>query len=247
MKKLFAMLVFGLLQLSCRKHTDKPGDPAPPKLLRIKTINTNTFSYDNLGRITKAIYGNGIPYSTVYTYSKTAVKTADFYQDGSPRQSGTSIFTLASDGLATSDHYFLDPSAPFLVVSFTYNSIRQLMEETGADESGSASWRTVYYYSNGNMDSLKTYSPTTGMLLTREYFEYYVDTKNTLTNEFNGISFLGAGNVNLLKKHTRVDSNTGSVDDEYMYEFDDQMRAVRSVHTSNGAVIGDLHYTYVML
>ena len=250
MKRLLLPCLLFFLLFSCRKyhdHPDKPGnapEPPPPPKLRLKTIGANTYEYDSLGRISKVLYGNAFVASTNYTYTKTSVTAIDIDKEGIPRTSNVTTYNLASNGLATDYRNIIDQGLPVQILNFTFNTERQLVEQVGGDEGKAPTLRTVYYYGKGNMDSSKTYVLPDNKLVQQERFEYYTDRKNTLTNEVNGISWLGAGNVNLLKKQTRINfAATTAI--EYTYEFDGQGRAVKSHVLTGGSPFSDLSYTYV--
>jgi hypothetical protein len=248
MKQVFLPVVFVCLLSGCGKHNDRPGDPGtqpgpiPPINVRIKSINNNTYSYDSLGRLTQAFYSNSIVARTDYTYTKTAVTGTDFDREGKVHP-GNVVYTMGPDGLATQEKYIFDPGAPALLLGFTFNSDRQLVEQTAGNEGEAPDMRTVYYYSQFNLDSLKTYSLPDNKLVSYERFEYYKDKFNTLGFESNGVSFLGAGSAHLVKKEVRVNYAATTVI-EYTYEFDAQNRAVKSHHIVDGAPFSDQTIAY---
>jgi hypothetical protein len=248
MKQVFLPVVFFCLLSGCGKHNDKPDNPGaqpgsiPPINVRIKSINNNTYSYDSLGRLSQAFYSNSVVARTDYTYTKTVVTGTDFDRQGKVHP-GSVVYTIGPDGLATQEKYIFDPGAPALVLGFTFNADRQLVEQIAGDEGQAPTMRTVYYYRQFNLDSLKTYSLPDNKLVSYERFEYYTDKYNTIGFESNGVSFLGAGSANLLKKDIRVDYPTTTVT-EYTYQFDDRNRTIQSHKVVDGASVSDLAYTY---
>src|SRR4051812_19759484 len=101
MKWLLLYSLFFVLLLSCSKHHDKPGDdkdPAPDRI-RLRSLNGNTFTYDDQGRMTRASYSNSIVAYTAYTYTKDSVAGIDFDRQGNPHAGGGVIFYLGANGL----------------------------------------------------------------------------------------------------------------------------------------------------
>jgi hypothetical protein len=248
MKQLLLCCVALHLLISCGKHNDKPADPndpdpAPSAHTRIKSINGNTYAYDSLGRLIRSSYSNSLTARTEYTYTKDSVTGNDFDLQGH-HVGSTAVFYLGSDGLATSEKYVIDPSIAPIVLSFKYNGDRQLMEQTVGEEGKTPTNRTVFYYSKGNLDSSKAISIPDNKLLQVERFEYYTDQPNLLDNGSNGISFVGVGSANLVKKEVRVNTTATSII-EYTYEFDTQKRPVKRHVTIDGAPWIDLAYTWL--
>jgi len=248
MKQVFLPVVFVCLLSGCGKHNDKPGDPGtqpspiPPINVRLKSINFNTYTYDSLGRLSQAFYSNSIVARTDYTYTKTTVTGTDFDRAGKIHPGGA-VYTIGPDGLATREKYIFDPGVPALLLSFTFNAKRQLVEQVAGAEGEAPGTRVLYYYHQFNLDSLKLYSLPDNKLISYERFEYYTDKYNTIGYESYGVSFLGAGSANLLKKDIRVDYPTTTVT-EYTYQFDDRNRAIASHKVVDGASVSDLAYTY---
>ena len=250
MKQVCIVALAFCLLLSCRKDHGKPGEghnPPPAAKIRIKTITsngiTNTYVYDSLDRLLRSNYGNGQIALTDYTYTDTTVADTNSWRDGSREAVQMELFRVGANGLATSEKYVVGPTVPSIIYTFTYNSAKQLVEQTVGEEGTPPVSRTVYFYSNGNMDSCKIYNLLTNQQDGGSYFEYYTDQQNTLGNENNGISWLGVGNANLVKKEIEVEDGATIVN-EYTYEFDGQKRAVKSHQTKDGTPFVDKTYTY---
>jgi len=251
MKQVFLPVIFFCLLSGCGKHNDKPGDPGnrpdpiPPPDVRIRSINNDTYSYDSLGRLSQALYSNSIVVRTDYAYTNTAVIATDFDGNGNVHPGGA-VATIGPNGLATEQKYKFDPGMPALVLSFTYNAKRQLVEELESNEGTAPDLRTVYYYSQYDLDSLKVYYVPDNTLIASDRFEYYTDKYNTLGRESNGISFLGVWSAHLVKKDVQVNGGATPVTTvtEYTYEFDAQNRAVKSHKIVNGTTYPEVNYTY---
>jgi len=247
MKKVLVPALISCLLFACGKHNDKPGnpggttDPTPTAQLRVKSSDGFTYVYDSLGRLSKYLYSNSLPARTEYTYTATTVTGTDFATNGNAYGGGV-IYTIGSNGLATSDKLIASLMTP-VITTYTYNAERQLVEEIANEEGKAPSVRTIHYYSRGNMDSVKSFSLSTGTMLTYIRFEYYTDQPNLLSQENYGISYLGASNANLLKKYVQIEPGDTTVM-EFTYDFDAQKRPVTSHQVRNGAPFGDVTYTY---
>jgi hypothetical protein len=105
----------------------------------------------------------------------------------------------------------------------------------------------INYYSNGNEDSSRLFSAETGQLVELTTYEYYTDKPNWLDQVYNGISYVGKGNANLLKKMVETQPGDTTVI-EYSYEFDADNRPVKRHALLNGAPWGaDIDYTWVTI
>src|SRR3569833_238007 len=128
MSRLLLYSLSFLLLLSCRKNHDKPGDkPDPePDRIRLRSLNFNTFVYDDQGRLIRENFSNSIVAYTTYTYTKDSVVGTDFDRQGNPHAGGGVIFYLGADGLATREKFIFDNTAPAFLIDFTYNADKQL-------------------------------------------------------------------------------------------------------------------------
>jgi len=249
MRQICVLSAILFLLFSCGKHNDKPGnpgnipDPTPTAKLRIKSSSGFTYAYDSLGRLTKSFYSNSFPARTEYTYTETTVTGTDFGTNGTSYGERI-IYTIGSDGLATSEKYILPAGEPPIITAYTYNTDRQLVEEIANEEGKAPVSRTIHYYNKGNRDSLKSFSLSNGKLLSYIRFEYYTDKPNLLGYENNGISYMGASSVNLLKKYVRIELGDTTTT-EMTYEFDAQKRPATSHVIQNGAPLSDVTYTYI--
>jgi len=247
MKQRLLCIVALCLLISCGKYNDKPPgpndpDPAPSAHPRIKSINGNTYAYDSLGRLIRSYYSNSLTARTEYSYTRDSVIGRDFDLQDHPISSAT-IFYLRNDGLAAHEKYIIDASTAPIVLSFKFNGDRQLIEQTAGEEGKAPTNHTIYYYSKGDLDSSKTFSLNNNTLLQSEHYEYYTDRPNLLSNESNGVAFIGAGSANLLKKEVQVNAGATSII-EYTYEFDAQKRPVKRHMIVDGAPWADLTYTW---
>jgi hypothetical protein len=238
------------LMAACSKHHDKPVDgghgPYHGPVIRLKTAGANAHTYDSLGRLIRTDFSASVTGRSEFTYNRDSVVEKDYDQQGR-RQGPIIIYYLNSDTLATKARYILDPSVPALFFNITYDADRRLIEELAGDEGSPADTHVVNYYSNGNVDSTKLFSVSTGRLVETTRFEYYTDKHNWLNDVYNGISYLGAGSANLLKRQTDIQTNDTSVI-EYTYAFDADSRPIRRHATFNGEVWGpDIDYTWVTL
>lgn len=250
MKQVLLCSVVFCLLISCHKQYDKPPgpgndpDPAPGTPLRIKSINSNTFKYDSLGRLIQTFYGNSITARTDYSYAKDSMVGRDYDLQGNPH-GGSQVYYFRTDGFATKQKYIIDSTITPLIFSFTYNADRQLAEQLIGPEGAAPTSRDVYYYSKGNMDSSKEYSLPDNRLLVTIRYEYYPDKPNFLSTEHNGIGFVGVGSANLKKKEIHTDTGIGTVTTkEYTYEFDADQRPVKLHAFVDGEPWFDLAYSW---
>jgi hypothetical protein len=248
MKQVLLPALISCLLFSCGKHNDKPDNPGgtpgptPTAVLRIKSSNGFNYTYDGQGRLSQSFYSNSIPARMEYTYTETTVTGTDFGTDGKPF--GERIkYTIGPNGLATGDKYIVGANSTSLITTYTYNTERQLVEEIAGEEGKTPTVRTIHYYSKGNRDSIKSFSLLNDKLLTYMRFEYYTDKPNLLSYENNGISYLGASSVNLMKKYVLIEPGDTTVA-EFTYEFDAQKRPARSHMIQNGVPFSDATYTY---
>lgn len=235
-----------MLLLSCSKHHDKPGnDPDPePGKIRMKSLNGNTFTYDGQGRLTRASYSNSIVAYTTYVYTEDSVVGIDFDRQGNPHAGGGVIFYLGANGLATREKFIIDNSVPAIILDFTYNADRQLIEEVVGRDGEAPESRVVMYYSKGNMDSSRSFSLETGELVRTIRYEYYTDKPNLLSSEHGGISYVGVGNVNLEKRDVQIIPGIPDILTEYGYEFDDRRRPSIRHTRVDGMLFNDQTYTW---
>ena len=248
MKQVLLFAFIFCVLFSCGKHNDKPGnpgntpDPAPTGNLRIKSSSGFTYAYDSLGRLTKSFYSNSFPARTEYRYTETTVTGTDFGTNGTSFGERI-IYTIGANGLATSEKYIVSGGSAPIITAYTYNTDRQLVEEIANEEGKAPVSRTINYFNKGNRDSIKSFSISNGKLLSYIRFEYYTDKPNLLGYENNGISYLGASSVNLLKKYVSIGLGDTTVT-EFTYEFDAQKRPAKSHMLQNGAPFSDVIYTY---
>jgi hypothetical protein len=250
MKRLTICCTFFCLLAACSKHHDKPGDgsqgPNHNTVIRLKTSGANTYNYDSLGRLARITYSNSIDGRTDYTYAKDSIIEKDFDQQGN-RQGPILIYYLDSDTLTSHIRYILDPSVPPLFFNLTYDTKKRLIEEIAGDEGSSPDAHVFHYYSNGNEDSSQLFSAQTGRLAKLTKYEYYADKPNWLDPVYNGVSYLGTGNANLLKKIVEMQPEDTTII-EYTYEFDANHRPAKRHALLNGAPWGpDIDYTWITL
>lgn len=247
MQRIYAIGLLICLLAACRKQHDEPTRPGngrgdkPDSSMRIKSINNNKYAYDNRGRVVRVTYSNSLTARTDYTYTKDSVSGMDFDMMGQPH-GGSVAYYLGNDGLAVRVRYVIDVSVPPLIFNFTY-SAGQLTEQTIAEGGKAPNLRTVRYYSNGNLDSIRSFTIPGNVLVEVDRYEYYTDRPNWLGNEYNGISFLGKSSANLMKKEVWESTGTTMVT-EYTYEFDDKGLPVKRHTIVDGSPGGDLTYTW---
>jgi len=242
MKRLLLYPLTFLLLLSCRKNHDKP-DPEHERV-RLKSINFNTFEYDDQGRLTRDNVSNSIVAYTTYTYSKDSVVGTDFDRQGNPHAGGGVIFYLGANGLATREKFIFDNTTPAFVIDFTYNADKQLTQEIIREEGEEPESKIMMFYSHGNMDSSRSVSLKTGELLRTVYYHYYTDQANLLDTEHNGISYLGKGNANLEKSNIQVIPGINNILTESGYEFDDKGRPSARHTRVDGVAFNDQTFTW---
>ncbi|HVU57103.1 MAG TPA: hypothetical protein VHD83_18705 [Puia sp.] len=248
MQKLTICCLFLSLLAACSKHHDKPGDPGGGPhgtVIRLKTAGANTYTYDSLGRLFRINFSNSVTGRSEYAYTKDSVVENDFDQQGN-RQGPILIYYLNNDTLTSHIRYILAPTAPALFFRLTYDADKRLTEEIAGNEGSAPDSRVVNYYSHGNEDSSLLFSAQTGQLVETTRYEYYTDKSNWLDPVYNGISYLGTGSMNLLKKITELQTGDTTVI-EYTYEFDADNKPIKRHATLNGDPWGDIDYTWVTL
>jgi hypothetical protein len=245
MKKLIIYGIVLCLLCACGKHYNKPGSgptPDPGGLTRIQSFNNSNYTYDSLGRLVLATFSNNVTARTAYTYTKDSVLLRSF--DGV--DSTTFIYYLNKDSLAVRERYLVNVAASNLLFTFSYNADRQLTEQLVGEENSTPATHQVNYYSGGNMDSSIFFSFVDNRIVQFSRYEYYTDKRNWLSDAYNGISYTGAGNANLMKKETTIEGLDTTVM-VYSYVFDANDRPVRKHIVRNGTDSIDLNYTWLVI
>jgi len=252
MKRLTIYCAFICLLAACNKHHDKPGDggqgPNHGTVIRLKTAGANTYNYDGLGRLIRITFGNSVTGRADYIYTKDSIVEKDFDQQGN-RQYPMLTYYLNADTLASHIRYILSAATdvPALFFNLTYDTEKRLTEEIVGDEGSPPDARVVNSYRNGNEDSSRQFSVETGQLIELTTYEYYTDKPNWLDPVYNGISYVGKGDANLLKKVVEMQPGDTTVI-EYTYEFDADNKPVKRQAFLNGAPWGAaIDYTWITL
>ncbi|HXB92266.1 MAG TPA: hypothetical protein VNU72_08250, partial [Puia sp.] len=189
MKTPFILLPFiGLFAIfACKKDSHSPGvqaatSSAPKVKSATSTVgNTFNYSYDDAGRISRFDYlFNGKTVSwTTYTYTDTAVLAS--YQDTSSRPAMITVYKLGTrDGaMGRAISSYLQGNNMSNVFQYTYDSDGHLVSSTQTEKIPGYpdySQTTMYYYSNGILDSMTRSDTRFGRVYFATYYDlYYTD------------------------------------------------------------------------
>jgi hypothetical protein len=109
-------------------------------------------------------------------------------------------------------------------------------------------WESHYYYTNGNLDSVKRSFTNGGApnIQTDYYDQYYLDVPNTLGNDNYGQSYLGKSSKNMLKAARDIGTSGGGVQPTttYDYEFDELGRVIKQHRHLGTSSFTDINFSY---
>jgi YD repeat-containing protein len=241
----FTLLFF----ISCNKKSDKQSGPSYPNVPKIKTESANndlrTFSYDNMGRLTKIVYS--LYGRDEYSYTDTGVVINSY--DTTNTYKGKQVYKL--DGLGRAIQY-TESYSPEDVVTYTYNGSGEVLSKvTTRTIPGDPLrvWNTQYYYTASNLDSVITNFTEGGVpsgTSALYYDEYFTGITSTITNYNFGQYFLGVQTKGPIKTARDI-GETGSGDyptTTYDYDYDPQGRITVQHHHWNTSSFPDLSFTY---
>lgn len=273
----FLLLVGNLFLNSCDKDKDDDQKASIPLLATSKSYNENgdldyseSFQYDNQGRVIKMDDNEGYNATLAYTASTVTIQN---YDDN--EFSGTNTLQLNSKGLCTSISWD-EEGEDIQTYEYDSNGFRKLSTE----QDGSWVSTTAFTVSEGNyVRSISTeQSGTENSALTKVSFskrtsliadlkmklspqnrlksateesssqtdyEFYKDKTNTIEYENMGVTFFGKQNKNAIKEEVRTATYNGEVygptTTSYTYEFDSKGRITKQTSNEGNYTV----YTYV--
>jgi len=230
MKTIYLILLIGVF-VACNKSNDNLTQAQPPtSLTRIvkqtSGADISTFSYDASGKALKKENSNGSRKEYEYAGGKVMRKyynTSGVYQYTITEElnaEGFSIHNTRSD-------------QPWENV-YEYNTDKTMAKQISKSSSTIVN---DYFWSNGNLDSVRS-SSQNGVWQYTTIFTYYTDKPNLLSDDIYGEQYWGKNSKNLLKTEVNMFPN-GSFSNmwTYTYEFDNQGRIIKQTTSgSNGNV-----------
>jgi YD repeat-containing protein len=237
MRKLLFILIASAGLVSCSKEkNDNSGIIALENVPKYKTVtfgtNTTTYTYDPYGRQVLELQNDGSKVETYYASGKVTRKIFD----ASGAYIRTITIELRADGLREKDTY---SDLPGNYVSYEYNAGKTIAKSIS--KSATDIIESVYFYSNGNMDSTQYFK--NGVRYLTNKYTYYPDQPLVQLPANSGISWYGADKKNMVKTLTHVLVNGTTIVENYSYEYDSAGRLTILTQTGvNGASSG--YYTY---
>ena len=203
--------------------------PSPAVSMKIKTqtigTTVRTFTYDAQGRALKVDYGNGS--KKEYEYAPGLVTRKYFNTSGIYQYS--QVEELNTDGNSIRSTKVNQAGSEIL---YTYNPDKTLAKQI--IKSTNSTFVFDYFWSNGNMDSVR-YSSQAGTWYYTYVKTYFTDKPNVLSNAAFGEEYWGKSSNNLLKASIMYnpDGSTG-VTETYSYEFDNHGRVIKQTLNESG-------------
>ncbi|HWR33435.1 MAG TPA: hypothetical protein VN451_07920, partial [Chitinophagaceae bacterium] len=225
---------------ACKKSSvDAPGLPLPTAgVSKIKTravgVNIINYTYDALGRIVAQVNSNGSKQEFEYL---TGVVNKKFYNTSGVFQYGYK-FELNAEGLCIRTTMSNSPNYELLHLFNPDKTVAKEISHINGNNSG-----RDYFYSNGNLDSIRFTGNNGNWQLTISK-TYYTDKPNVLSVENYGELFYGKDNKNMIKSevYKYPDGSTTS-ESGYSYEYDAQGRVIKQTSTAGNNIEIQL-YTY---
>lgn len=229
MKVKISLLLFAIaILLSCSKKDNTT--EVPEQISKVKKVASGSesvsYTYDANGRVTSEIITANQSIAT-YTYLTGEIKKT-FTDLGS---SYTYFLTLNSDGLMIKSTSTVNTNT----IEYTYNA-----DKTKSSEKltfPTYGLRFDYFYSNGNIDSIRHFDET-GRLTNTTYYSYYLDQPQKLSYSSFGADYYGKDTRNMLKSKKNSYATTSYLQENYEYTYDSNGRvATKKTTYINGGSI----------
>jgi hypothetical protein len=206
--------------VACKKNNMDSNLPVKPTLVKMVVFNnrdTTRYFYDNSNRILKiSTVSPGVIVENKFIYTDSSVFEVRFAVSGAFLNH---IFKLNGSGLVS---YSAPVSNRPATTTYWYNTDKQILKTVSIDVNGIDSLVALYYYSNKNLDSVR--STINNHFLNKVQYEYYAGKMNIIDNENTGQPYLGAGNINPVKKMTDLQSEIN-----FKYEYDERNRISKRI------------------
>lgn len=240
MKKVLFVSIIALSFMACgKKDVDAP-TPAPAATNALvkkmtESLSVSNYEYDAQGRLSKIFRSSGI--KTEYTYAANLITQTTYKANGD----FDFAYKYELDAKGKAVKTTLSSNANYTVVH-VYNSEGYLIKHI--DNINGQSSGADYFYSNGNLDSIRYINGSNNWYMTRKK-TYYTNQSNVLGDESNyGNFFGGKQNKNLLKSDLYISADGLSTNlTNYSYEFDAQGR-VNKLTTTHDANLNIYYYEY---
>jgi YD repeat-containing protein len=185
--------------------------------LALNTIETNDFGFGS------AILKNG-------TQTTTAVTDDTIIPDGelvvSSTTTGESIGGTAGQPVNR---------------TYTYNAAGNLL--TLIEKQGTLTITSNYTWLTGNLTKIVATRSAGSPLTKTTTFTYFTDTRNSISNDFQGIKIFGKQSFNAVKSMTVAATGQTTVTTNYVYQINECGCIINSTATS-GSSISTIEYTY---
>lgn len=249
MRVVHYLCLFLLVLSACNKKENpvvkkESGDRIKQQHVTIQTASSTSsyitfFEYDIYGRLIKQNYSTGNS-RVEYIYSANSVEEKSFDNNGV--QTGSTVFELNPDGLATSAVNHLGAT-----LTYEYNNSGYLIKRLSSYNGTAISH--FYFYSAGNVLDSARFNVSGASTSTQvTIFEgYLLDRRLTTGTTEIGLAWMGKNFISPYTKATTIDSfNPAPVILNFSYEFDGSGRIIKSVKTSvSPDVTVTTEYTYL--
>ena len=240
MKKLLFILAAAASLTACKKNNvDVPGGSAPSAGgTKIKTIasgaNITNYTYDGQGRETKEVNSDGS--RVEYEYLSGAVIEKIFNSAGVFDYNYK--FELNADGLYARTTVSNNPNYEILRLYNPDKTLAKEIDHINGNNSG-----IDYFYSNGNLDSMR-FTGNNGDWQSTIVKTYYTNQPNVIPYESLGKTFYGKNNKNMEKSEVyKFPDGSSASQTDFSYEYDAQGRLIKQTSIFGNNIDISL-YTY---
>jgi YD repeat-containing protein len=232
MRKLVFILIVAAAFTSCSKDKNDSNWIFPVETKdRYKTVSfparTTTYTYDQYGR--QVLEGDDDGSKTESSYAKGKVYRTYYTTSGIMKRTVT--ISLNNDGLRQSESYSDNPAS---YTHYEYNSDKKLAKVISKNDADIV--ESVYFYSNGNMDSTQYFK--NGVRYLTNKYDYYLDQPAIQVPGNVGISYYKSDRIYMMKSLTHVPVNGGIVYEEYTYTYDAKGRLETLTQNSTTGSVG---------
>ncbi len=232
----FVAVVLTLI-ISCSKGDNENNGGETDSTPRIKTLTTatetRTFTYDGDGKILTETSTKGN--KATYTYSANQLRIV---------HTMNGIFnieyvcTLNADGNILNSISLANPQSN---IEYTYNPDKTIETETFT--TGSTPFKNIYYWKNGDLDSIRAHR-LSGEWFGTIAFTYYSGTAGKYNDYSFGRTFYGAKRNNIVKSRHEKTPGTFVLHYDYDYTYDTDGKVITKKTTDINGVISFENYTY---
>lgn len=239
------MLIICIAIISCNKNSGSEnqgngGSNGTNIIPKVKTksssTQTTTYTYDVNGRLSNSIATNGN--KEVLTYNAGDILANKSNTNPGGYAPFLVTYTLNAAGLTSK---ITDSSIPASSSTYQYNSDKTISHWDYRD--GINVQLSSYFYTNGNLDSIRGTDENGNWTYTSSY-TYYTDKTEVLNNDNYGKSFLGKGNKNMTKSQHIKYPGVLVYHYDYEYTYDSNGRVSIQKTTDINGVASIQSFTY---